>query len=339
MRHINIPVFIPHLGCPNSCVFCNQKTISGTEEFRPETVAYIIEESLSTVCDGDDVEIAFFGGSFTGIDRELMVYLLDTAEKYVKSGKVSRIRCSTRPDYISEEILDILDRYTIGTVELGIQSMSDHVLMRSERGHTKKASERAVKLLLSRGYRVGGQMMAGLPGATLKDEIDCAEAIVRLGCSEARVYPTVVFADTKLCEMAMCGQYEPLTLDEAVERTAKVLGIFYENGIKVLRVGLCDSENLHSSKYFAGPNHPSIGELCESRIFLDSIVSELDSSGEKIKNAKKIILSVPCGKISQAVGQKRKNTEIIKEKYGLSDIKFRESDALFGHSVSVTFEE
>ena len=143
MRHINIPIFIPHLGCPNNCVFCNQRSISGHEEFNISSVREEIEAVLSTVGADDVCEIAFFGGSFTGIDRGLMTELLDIAEEYVAAKKVESIRLSTRPDYISEEILDILSRYSVKTIELGLQSMCDEVLETSKRGHTKECAERA----------------------------------------------------------------------------------------------------------------------------------------------------------------------------------------------------
>lgn len=328
MKHINIPVFIPHLGCPHACVFCNQRIISGTESFDPESVTEIIETQLSTVGADDDCEIAFFGGSFTGIDRSLMIYLLDIAEKYVREGKVGSIRCSTRPDYINEEIVDILSEYSMKTVELGIQSMSEDVLLRSSRGHTPQDSVRACKLLRSRGFSVGGQMMTGLPGASYDDELECARAIVELGCNEARVYPTLVFAGTELERMMQNGDYVPLTLEEAVRRTSGVLRILHDGGVKVLRVGLCESENLHSSRFSAGPNHPAIGELCESRIFYENISDLVDGAiGDDVT------VFVPRGSVSKAVGHKRENAIKLKDSYGLHSIVFRESDDLCGYEV------
>lgn len=334
MRHINIPVFIPHLGCPNTCVFCNQRLISGTENFDPDSVVGIIEEALSTVSPTDDCEIAFFGGSFTGIDRELMIYLLDIAEKYVKDGRVSRLRCSTRPDYISEEITDILSGYSMKTVELGIQSMEPCVLAASRRGHSAEASKKACELLISKGFTVGGQMMVGLPGASAESEVECAYAIAEMGCTEARVYPTIVFSGTELEFMMKRGEYSPLSVEEAVLRTAKVLRIFDEKNVRVLRVGLCDSENLHSSHYSAGPNHASIGEMCESRIFFENITEKLDAM-ESVPET--VYVNVPIGAVSKAVGHKRSNAELIKKKYGIKTLKFRENGELSGFFTELTF--
>lgn len=328
MRHINIPVFIPHLGCPHDCVFCNQRVISGTESFDFDSARDIIETSLSTVGDGDEAEIAFFGGSFTGIDRELMTNLLELAEEYVKKGKVKSIRCSTRPDYINEEIARILSRYSVGTVELGIQSMSAEVLSRSRRGHTPEDSARAVLLLRSHGFTVGGQMMTGLPGATYADELECARAIVELGCAEARVYPTLVFAGTALERMMLDGRYAPMTLDDAVFRTAGVLRVLRSGGVKVLRVGLCESENLHSSRFSAGPNHPAIGELCESRIFYENIESAIGGA-----EGADVTVYIPKGAVSKAVGHKRENAEKLKKEYKIHAISFRELDGLSGYDV------
>lgn len=332
MKHVNIPVFIPHLGCPHDCVFCNQRIISGTEEFHPESVRDIIDEALSTVGEDDDCEIAFFGGSFTGIDRTLMMYLLDIAESYVGEGRVSRLRCSTRPDYIDEDIVSILSRYSMKTVELGVQSMSENVLCASSRGHSPEDTERACRLLTEGGFTVSGQMMVGLPGATPDDEIKCAEAICSMGCTEARIYPTIVFAGTSLHAMTEAGVYQPLTVEEAAIRTAKLLRVFESHGVKMLRVGLCESENLHTSHYIAGPNHAAIGELSASRVFFENI-------GEKIAEAKltgNVTVFVPRGAVSKAVGQRRKNAIELIEKYGLRDIRFREDDSLTGYIVRVS---
>jgi len=198
-KHINIPVFIPHLGCPNQCVFCNQKTISGVMEFDPSQVDRIITEALSTIdISSSDVEIAFFGGSFTGIDYSLMCELLSIAYSYVKKGSVSSIRLSTRPDYIDDRILNTLKKYGVKTVELGLQSVSEKVLQTCKRGHTALDAEKACRLIREYGFELVGQMMIGLPGSSLEDEMNTAEFILRNGASGARIYPTVVLQQTEL---------------------------------------------------------------------------------------------------------------------------------------------
>ena len=268
-RHVNIPIFIPHLGCPNDCVFCNQRKISGKTEFRLADVRPEIERALATVNPDADVEIAFFGGSFTGIDRGDMLYLLNLADEYVRSGQVSAIRLSTRPDYIDREILDILRDHHVTDIELGIQSMSDRVLGASKRGHTAETSRAACKLIAEYGFNLVGQMMVGLPLSTREDELATADEISQL-CGAARIYPTVVFRDTELCDMLDHG-YTPLTLDEAVSRCADLLSLFAERRIKVLRVGLCASENLTSdcggSAVIAGDYHSAVGELAYNELY------------------------------------------------------------------------
>ena len=337
-RHINIPIFIPHLGCPNSCVFCNQRTISGVSEFELDKVKDIIESSLSTVTEDDECEIAFFGGSFTGIDRDLMISLLEVAKEYCLSGRVHSVRCSTRPDYIDDEILDILEKYGVETVELGLQSSSDKVLSLCKRGHSFADEERACRLITSRAFSLVGQMMIGLPGSTLDDEIATANFIIRSGAHSARIYPTVVFRDTELCDMASRGIYAPLSVDEAVERSGAVLKRFYDAGVKVIRIGLCASDNLSSDDtYFAGPNHSALGELVENELFYINIKEKLLSCS--LESGEVVFIKIPKGTTSKAVGHKKKNRiRLLSEFSGIS-LRFAETEALKGYDVKIEREE
>jgi len=334
--HVNIPVFIPHLGCPNMCVFCNQRAISGVSHFYQETAKEQIETVLSTIADNVECEIAFFGGSFTGIDRNLMIDLLDLAQSYVDLGKVSGIRMSTRPDYINSEIIDILKKYTVSAVELGVQSFSDSVLTKCKRGHCAHITREAFSLLNEAGIDSVGQMMIGLPGATLEDEISCATEICSCGAKGARIYPTIVFKETELCEMTQRGEYVPLTLDEAVNRSATVLEVFIKNDVDCLRIGLCESDNLHSDKsYFAGPNHPSLGELVYSEVFYRIISRELDERLEE--NRGNLTLHVPKGRISTVVGQNRRNIIRLKDKYQINNVKFIENPTDMRYNIMLEF--
>lgn len=332
-RHINIPVFIPHLGCPNMCVFCNQRTISGTQEFHPESVRGIIDDALATIPPDAETEIAFFGGSFTGIDRDLMTYLLGLADLYVKSGRASGIRLSTRPDYIDDEILTILRRYPVKTIELGIQSMDDGVLRASRRGHTAKDSERACLAVRKYGFELVGQMMTGLPGADPESEVATAEAICRLGAVGARVYPTVIFRGTELCRMAECGEYREIPTDEIVERTKKVLAVFAKNNVPVIRVGLCSSENLaDDSMVWGGASQPAIGEMAMGELYCDVIEKALGAAGVR---GGRVTVAVPSGETSKCVGQKKKNTLKIKSDFLICDIKFIEDEELPLYNVRI----
>ena len=323
MRHVNIPIFIPHLGCPNQCIFCNQRYISGTVCFDELKVKETIDNIVNQLDNESECEIAFFGGSFTGLNRNLMIRLLDLAQSYVDSNKVVGIRMSTRPDYISREILDILQNYSITYVELGIQSMNDDVLLHLKRGHTVKDTIVATELLNE--YKIGfvGQMMIGLPSATAGDEIYCAEQICRLGAKGARIYPTLVFKMTDLEKMTNSGEYIPLSVDEAVERSAAVLNVFVSNGVPCIRIGLCDSDNLHSNDSFvSGPNEPSIGEMVKSRLYLNMIIAELNKFNGAFEL---VIINCRKGLMSQIVGHKRTNIETIKERFKVKKVIVREN--------------
>ncbi len=323
MAHRNIPIFIPHLGCPNQCVFCNQRSISGRLDFHEESVAEEIETALSTIAPSHETEIAFFGGSFTGIDRELMIRLLETAERYVKAGRVTGIRLSTRPDYISAEILEILSRYSVRVIELGLQSMNDGVLLAAERGHTAREAEHACRAVVSAGFTLVGQMMIGLPGATLESERETAERICALGASAARIYPTVVFYGTPLAEMTEQGGYTPLSLEEAVLRSAEVLKIFTAHGVECIRIGLCSGESLTSDRHvMAGPNHPALGELVRSQCYYQQIKEVLEQHSLL---GQEVVLLIPARQISAAVGQHRCNLSRLARETGTQVRKIVES--------------
>ena len=329
-QHANIPIFIPHMGCPNDCVFCNQRTISGHSGFDASGVKNEIETARSTLGDRT-AEIAFFGGSFTGIDRDLMVYLLDVAEEFVRAGRVSGIRMSTRPDYINNEIIEILKKYTVAAVELGIQSTDENVLSASKRGHTREQSERAVRQLRESGFSVVGQMMLGLPRSTRETEIQTARDICAWGASAARVYPTVVFKKTALCRMAEAGDYTPLDDADTVSRTADVLDVFDRHGVNVIRVGLQSSENLASDdEVYGGANHPAIGELSMNELYFRRICEAI---GDRDLRGKDLTVYVSRGSVSKAVGQKRRNIERLREKYGVNVVKILEKSEIIGYNI------
>ena len=339
MRHVNIPIFIPHLGCPNDCVFCNQRSISGHGDFNISTVRREIDEALSTIDEGDECEIAFFGGSFTGIDRGLMTSLLDIAEEYVNSNgkRVKSIRLSTRPDYISEEILDILSRYSVKTIELGLQSMDERVLDASRRGHNAEVAKRACRLIKERGFMLVGQMMIGLPLANEESEIMTAKTICELGADAARVYPTVVFYDTELCLMAKRGDYTPLALDDAVSRCASVLDVFDSCGVPCIRVGLCASDNLFDEeKVYGGANHAAIGEISMNELYFRRICNKIDALESTDFVGKTLTVYVKNGCVSKAVGQNRKNKEKLCQKYGFRHVKVLEKNDILSYNIDIS---
>ena len=316
-RHLNIPIFIPHLGCPHTCVFCNQRTISGALQFDADEVSGQIDRALETTREGDTAEIAYFGGSFTGIDRALMIRLLDLAERYVQNpvpgkARIAGIRMSTRPDYISDEILAILAHYSVRTVELGVQSMDDAVLAASGRGHDAACAERACRMLQKAGYTVVGQTMIGLPGSTLQSEIDTAEKLCLIGVQGARIYPTVVFADTALCDMMKKGRYAPLLLADAIARSAAVLDVFLRHGVQVIRIGLCASDNLTDpEKAVAGANHPALGELVRAELYYQKLRNLLAGAEAPVQT-----VYIPARELSMAIGQHRQNLLRLQGEFG-----------------------
>lgn len=326
-KHANIPIFIPHEGCRNECVFCNQRTITGTSQGSCRDISGKIESALATIPEHYETEIAFFGGSFTGIGVEKMTRLLDTAYGYVQAGKVQSIRLSTRPDYIDEDILGILKSRGVTHIELGIQSMRRHVLDACKRGHTVEDTEKACRLINDYGFVLGGQMMVGLPCSTQEDEIYTAQKICEMGAKEARIYPCVVFHGTELCEMAKDGKYTPVSVEEAVKRSVSVYGIFKRNNVSILRIGLQSSENLSKeSEVFGGANHPAMGELVIGGYYLESILERIEEIREKAISGEKNILYIYCSdkNVSKISGHNKRNkTRILSEirDFGFVDIK------------------
>lgn len=331
-KHINIPIFIPHLGCPNNCVFCNQRSISGRQHFEVSEVEGQIDDVLATLSADTEREIAFFGGSFTGIDRELMIHLLGVAKNYMDAGKVSGIRLSTRPDYIDREILDILLKYGVRVIELGLQSMDEKVLVATKRGHTIKQAEEACLLIKEYGFDLIGQMMIGLPQSSRESEMYTARRICELGADGARVYPTVVFYNTELCEMAEAGRYLPISKDEAVMRTKEVLKIFDKFNVPCIRVGLCASENLSDEKeVYGGANHSAVGELAMGEIYFEKICSELGDNASF--DGKTLIIYAAKGATSKVAGQNRRNKIRLCEKYRFNKIKILEKNDIIGYNI------
>lgn len=330
-RHKTLPVFIPHMGCPHRCVFCDQCAISGHGRFDVTRVREEIETALATIPSDALPEIAYFGGSFTAIDRDLMLELLDLAQSYVDAGRVSGIRFSTRPDAVSDEVLDLVSRYTVAAIELGLQSMDDSVLAACRRGHTADEARDACRRIVARGFALVGQMMLGLPASNADKEMATAREICDLGARAMRIYPTVVFDGTALGELLKAGRYTPLDNTEAAERCVPILALLEERQVKLLRVGLCASETLSSSRVLGGANHPALGEMCYSALFLSRMQVLLD--GCDSTEGRVACFDIPMGKTSQALGQRRTNARALTRRYGLSDVRVREVELLAGTQV------
>jgi len=330
MKHCNIPIFIPELACPHQCVFCNQEKISNTFSVpKPNEIHKIIDSYLETIPNNREINIAFFGGSFTGIPLDEMTAYLKEAYKYIVKGKVHGIRLSTKPDYISEEILDVLEKYGVTAIELGAQSTNDKILVKSGRGHKFDAIENAVELIKKRNFELGLQMMLGLPYDTLELSIQTAKDIVRLKADTTRIYPTVVVEGTVLEKMYKRGDYKVLSLDEAVVWSKEVLKIFNEAGIKVLRVGLHPSEELELGKSLvAGPIHPSFKEMVLSSLWNDILFQKIDKKSE-------VQISVSSKQLNYAIGYKGSNrNELISKGY---NVKFNADKCLKDFEINVCY--
>lgn len=317
-----IPIFVPHLGCPNDCTFCNQKKISGqTKMVTAEDVRNTIEYYLKNFEDNNKyIEVAFFGGSFTGIETEKQEELLSVAYDFIKEKKVDSIRISTRPDYINKDILKRLKKYGVKTIELGVQSTNNYILNKSKRGHTFEDVKEASKLIRRYGFILGQQMMVGLPESTRNDELKTAKDLIKLKPKIIRIYPVLVIKGTKLEEEYMSGEYEPLTVEQAVEISKDLLNIFNSKKIKVIRIGLQNTNeitdpNNQDSQVVAGPYHPAFRQLVESRLWYDKIADTIKSVNSKVKDVK---IEVNPTDINNAVGHKKINRKKINETYDIN---------------------
>ncbi len=318
-KHINIPIFIPHVGCPNDCIFCNQRKISGRMNFEKNSVRKELEDAFSTVNGTIPVQIAYFGGSFTGIERSEMTELLEIANEYIDRGKCDSVRISTRPDYISREILEILRAYRVSAVELGIQSTDEAVLSACRRGHTKEDSFRAASLIKEYGMEFIGQMMVGLPHGTEENERKTAEDICRMGADGARIYPTVVFEETALADLMRKGEYFPLTKETSVLRAANALSVFIERDVPVIRIGLQSGEALEQGiGVAAGGYHPAVGELAYARCFCDFLEAEL----MKMESAGKfVVVRAHPSDVSKVIGQRGVNRNYLIKTFSLKGFR------------------
>lgn len=273
MRHYNIPIFIPELACPNKCIYCNQRYISG-QLTQPEEEEIIdkINSHLHTFKIPYEAEVAFFGGSFTGIEISKQIQYLKIIQPYIEKGEIKSIRISTRPDYITKNILDVLKQYNVKTIELGAQSLCQDVLDFSKRGHTVEDVENASQLIINYGFELGLQMMIGLPKDTLEKSKFTANKIVSLGAKNTRIYPTLVIEKTELANQFRAGEYNSLTLDQAIIWSSEIYKIFYNNNVKILRVGLHPSESLiNKAELLSGAFHVSFRELVLTNIWKEGL--------------------------------------------------------------------
>lgn len=325
MAHSNISVFVPHVGCPHMCAFCNQRTITGVQEIpHADDVKRVCTQAMDEISDYSDTEIAFFGGSFTAIPREYMLELLDAAYEFVGKGKFKGIRLSTRPDCIDEQVLDILKKHSVTSIELGAQSMCDHVLKANERGHTSDDVCAASELIKSYGFELGLQMMVGLYKSTPRDEMATMQRIIELSPKTVRIYPVAVLKGTRLADLYQSGEYSLMTFEEVVLLCSKMLAAFHEANIDVIRCGLHSSETVEQD-IVAGFYHPAFREICESLIYRQAILKYIDGN--------KATVYVSKGGVSRAVGHKKCNKIYFRSKN--IDIDFKENVSLKSDEICI----
>ncbi|GFO55529.1 radical SAM protein [Geomonas sp. Red276] len=333
MKPVLVPFFIPHLGCPHRCVFCDQEKIAGARSVLPDPAQMRgrVAEYRSAA-PGRALEVAFYGGTFTALSHADQRRLLEPLQPLLACGEVRSVRLSTRPDAIDPGTVSFLVSMGVTTVELGVQSMDDQVLIRSRRGHTAADVERAVSLLGQGGLSVGIQLMPGLPGDSEERSLASLRRALALSPSFLRIYPALVIDGTELADLYHRGKYRPLSLDEAVSVSKKMLAAAREAGIPVVRMGLQPTAELETpGVILAGPYHPAFGQLVEGELLYDracELVAGLPAGST-------VSFVVSRGRVSDLVGQRRRNVRRLAERFGVTVGKIREAAGLEEGTVRV----
>ena len=324
MKHYNIPIFLPELACPYRCVYCNQFSITGNDDIvKPEDVKNIIDSHLASFKEENRfVEVAFFGGNFTGLPVKMQNDYLEVVQPYLDKNLVHGIRCSTRPDYISFQRVKEIKHLGMRNIELGAQSTNDEVLNHCKRGHTYNDIVEASQIILSEDITLGLQMMIGLPYDSEEKDFQTARDIVSLGAKETRIYPCIVVNDTELETMYRNGEYKALSINEAVSRSSKLYSYFIENQVKVLRIGLHQSDELDKEGYVAGPYHKNFAEMVFSHIWKEKFENLKISESENLK--KDIIINVPASQINHAIGWNGENKRMLLDRF--DKVEFKAND-------------
>lgn len=310
-----IPIFIPHSGCPHQCVFCNQTAITGQKAFLPDAarVADIIETYLAHSMPRSRVEVAFFGGNFLGLAPGQISGLLESVRPFLDTGVVHGIRFSTRPDTVTKNRLEQMGTYPVSLVELGVQSMDDQVLAKTNRGHTRQDTCLAMDLLDSFHMNAGVQIMAGLPGDTREGVIQTAQVLADMHPKTARIYPALVLKNTRLARWYQNGSYQPLTLDQAVDTASRLYHIFTQADVTVIRMGVHVSDAQMGS-ILAGPWHPAFGHLVLSRILYRETIRKIQALGTSQVSGS-IQLRIHPSRESRLRGDRNSNLRRVEKKF------------------------
>jgi histone acetyltransferase (RNA polymerase elongator complex component) len=325
MKHYNIPIFIPHLGCPYDCIYCNQRTITAQQEIpTPEQVIRTIEQHLRTIPSDAAVEVGFFGGNFTAVDKIQQENYLRVVQPFLRQGRIKSIRVSTRPDCINEDTLDLLAAYGVKMIELGVQSLSDRVLQASARNYSPEDVCKTSYLIQARKFELGIQLMIGLPQDNYGQVIETTRQVIDLRPQAVRIYPALVLAGTTLETMWQSGEYEPMGLEEAVATCRDMFLLFQKENIKVIRMGLYPGPELRrDGAVKAGPFHPSFGELVEQAAFKEQAHMLVKCFRAQIATGSELELYVNFRDISKLTGPKKIILQELCRDFGLLSLRIK----------------
>ena len=340
--HYIIPIFVPHEGCPHDCVFCNQNSITGTQsKVDAMYVEKTVNEYLKTINNDDAIiEVSFFGGTFTAIKIEKQIELLTVAKKFKDNNKIKFIRLSTRPDYIDDNILCNLKKYSVDIIELGVQSMDDEVLLKSGRGHTAEDVEHASKLIKQYGFILGHQIMIGLPGDNINKDIDTAKRVIALKPDICRIYPALVIKDTPMEKMYIKQTFKPYSLSEAVNISKIIYIMMIANKINVIRIGLQPTDEIsEGNDLVAGPFHPAFRELVEGSIYNDLLYDVIMNNFKSDIIVNKVLVKINPKDISKLYANGKSFFNDIKKQINTISIEVFQDITIERGSISICIGE
>jgi len=340
--HYIIPIFVPHEGCPHDCVFCNQNSITGTnEKVDAIYVEKVVKEYLKTINNDEAIiEISFFGGTFTAIKTEKQIELLTVAKKFKDNNEIKFIRLSTRPDYIDDDVLGVLKNYSVDIIELGVQSMDDEVLLKSGRGHSSRDVENASKLIKQYGFILGHQIMIGLPGDDISKDIDTAKRVIALKPDICRIYPALVIKDTPMEKMYKNKTFIPYSLSEAVNISKQIYLMMVANKINVIRIGLQPTDEIsEGNDLVAGPFHPAFRELAEGSIYNDIMYDLIKSNIKSNFTVNSVLIKINPKDISKLYAKGKSFFYDIKKQIPTITIEVFQDSTVERGSISACIEE
>ena len=264
MKKTILPIFLANAGCLDRCVFCNQRAV---ERYCCNTLQEEVSAEINRqlrYLPKNDIQLAFYGGTFTALPDEQQLMLLQLGRNYIDQGKISSIRISTRPDALDDNCVLLLKSFGVTVVEIGAQSLADTVLVTNNRRHTYEDVNNSVACLKRNGLTAGIHLMTGLVGETDETYLLTAQRLTQMVPDMLRIHPTIVLRDTKLEQLYLQGNYCPQTMQQAIISASWLKLVAQAQGIRVIRTGIQPSEELRNGQVVAGPFHPAFGELCDN---------------------------------------------------------------------------